>query len=917
MLAAMAKTLEWTHAGPAREAAKEVPPVSVGNYGYALVFDEQRKCLVYVRMGEYGGGLEQWTFDGKQWAQVKMKTNARADNECHAYWDTTRKAVLLWSTGYDSTLKRHVPEGVAVDASGARAVETKGEPPLIEPKSKETFYLSSNIGCTLTFDPLRGVAVCFTRHGIWELDAKGAWSKKDDGGGLIPAEWHNDAGGVWDPVGQRCFFWLQKRGDGYGLAFFAWDGTKLSAISHDGLEDVRTGLADTCTMFTAHPTHGVVAWIGAGHGMYALGQGAWKKLPDTKFPPPIMTGRFATGRPHIAYDAKRDLFVIGPGYFKDDDATRESQRVFWVLEGGTWERQGSVARPSPLAALRSRRHAMVGSTWCACEGLRAMAWTDGGWRELVDEKTADKVAEKHESIAALASTPKGLVAVSARGGVLVLDGKKWQRLSSRSPAFKERTDFVLVHDASHDRLVAWGGEIKNRKANDTLFFDGKKWTPAKATSPMPKDYKKSRDAEFVDFTATSDTALGHVVRFGYAEIAVLDGEVWKPFAPRAYKALVGPRTMNHLPAHDPKTGETLLVDFDAGRVVRFDLAECVEVARFEYPANLVLDAKREHRSVGHLFASDVIFDPHTRTLQSQQADNRWGRWSLDLSGAFDAAKKLGARKPFGPSKGKKVSATIHLYRATKGELAHWSGPEDKAAAKLREGWVKATALPTAVLERIGTRRSSELHVGKKISKLTKHTISRVGGLPSGVPADKWPKRGGKPMGFLFQLLTGDVLAKHAAIAVFCATDGTATEDEIGGANVVMMLSAADLKRTPPKTAPKGVLVLPVREILVKPALVEIDESAVEALAERDPEMGAAFDRYQAKQKVQESSLGSKLGGAAWLLQGGELPSNARFIAQLDVDDLDVDPWEDAGLMGCIYVFTGPEEKKAAAFWQYT
>ena len=44
---------------------------------------------------------------------------------------------------------------------------------------------------------------------------------------------------------------------------------------------------------------------------------------------------------------------------------------------------------------------------------------------------------------------------------------------------------------------------------------------------------------------------------------------------------------------------------------------------------------------------------------------------------------------------------------------------------------------------------------------------------------------------------------------------------------------------------------------------------------------------------------------------------ARFIAQLDVDELDLDEWEEAGLMGCIYAFTGPEEKKAAAFWQYT
>jgi hypothetical protein len=493
--------------------------------------------------------------------------------------------------------------------------------------------------------------------------------------------------------------------------------------------------------------------------------------------------------------------------------------------------------------------------------------------------------------------------------VFRLEGNEYVEVAKAQPVFKERSDFLLVHDPARDRLIAWGGEIKGRKANDTLFFDGKTWTAAKRASPLPKDFKPT-DVPFVDFNAIYDSALERVVRFGWDEVAVLDGDSWKPNTPKQYKKLLGPRARNHFPAHDAATGETLLVDLETARVVRFDLDECKEVAPFVYPDAGKTDDENE--TAGERFATELAYDPTTRTVQAQHESDKWARHALDLSEAFEAARRLGPRKKLeAPAKIK--AAPVHLYRFAKGKVTHWEGGTDGVAAQRKKGFVTASELVPAALEALGTRRSSAMSVSKK--RPPRHATSRLGGLPSGISLAKWPKLDGKPMGFLFQLVTGDHLPKHAALAVFCALDGTATDGD--ERNVVVLLRAADLATPPLKRAPEGVPVLAERAIDVEEPRPEIDDEAVGALASRDPEIGARFDDFQANRKVQEPSLGSKLGGAPWFLQGGEVSGPARFIAQLDVDSLNLKEWPDAGLAGCVYVHASPNEKGASAFWQYT
>ena len=85
-----------------------------------------------------------------------------------------------------------------------------------------------------------------------------------------------------------------------------------------------------------------------------------------------------------------------------------------------------------------------------------------------------------------------------------------------------------------------------------------------------------------------------------------------------------------------------------------------------------------------------------------------------------------------------------------------------------------------------TVQSQALSVGKPRKRAPEqHAIDRIGGLPSGISAKDWPQIDDQPAGFLVQIDTSGILRKHAGVAVFCATDGSATEDE--ESNTVVLL----------------------------------------------------------------------------------------------------------------------------------
>jgi hypothetical protein len=209
---------------------------------------------------------------------------------------------------------------------------------------------------------------------------------------------------------------------------------------------------------------------------------------------------------------------------------------------------------------------------------------------------------------------------------------------------------------------------------------------------------------------------------------------------------------------------------------------------------------------------------------------------------------------------------------------------------------------------LGTRPSRELTVTKKPP--AGHATSRLGGLPSGITEKTWPKYRKTPMGFLFQLATGDLFDGFAGVAVFCVSDGTATEDEDN--NHAVLLTSKQLATAPLAKPPTGVPVIKPRTITIADPLPELDEEVVGELGSKDADLASAFERYQTKANVQDANLASKLGGTPVWLQ--DTAGGARgFVAQLDFDHLSIEGgW---GLAGCIYVYASG--KGATAVWQYT
>jgi hypothetical protein len=626
----MGMELHWHHVGPARPQGTAVPPIPSGNYDYALVYDAKRERIVYIVTVEAWQCVQTWSWDGQRWEHDDVEPpeegGALTENECHAYFDSRRGAVVLGSIEHDRDKDRYVPTLVVVDATGARALPIAGEPPVIEPPSEDTYFPSSQFGWVAAFDEARGVGVCFTRNGIWEI-VDDTWVKRCDRPDAMPPDWHAGGGSAWDPIQKRCVMWIQERGNNYEYRFWTWDGTTCTAISNAGLPDFER---EATGLFVAHPRHGIVCSAGP-HGMFLLDGDAWKQLPEAANPPPLMEPRGQNGAAQMAYDPKRAAFVIGPGYHGNDPGG-DAQQVFFVMRDSAWEQYGVVAKRSEIERLGDEQHAaVVGGIWYAVHKRERelWKWTSDGWQCVVDKAAGDLPRDRMGAVAA----GDTLYAVTQKGAVYRLAGTGWETVAEGvSTTFKEREEFQLVHDGT--RLVAWGGKVNNRKQNDTLIFDGKSWTPNKKTSPKPADFTMPK-YEWVDFATIFDTTLGTLVRFGHKEVAVLQGQVWTPFTPDRYSTLCGPRSWQHLPAHDPVTGETLVVDFEAGHVVRFDLDRCKVVATLVW-GELETIAKNFNTVLPRAYRH--VFDPTTRTIQSQHPEDKWARYALDLGPVFDAVK---------------------------------------------------------------------------------------------------------------------------------------------------------------------------------------------------------------------------------------------------------------------------------------
>jgi hypothetical protein len=939
--------LAWTHYGPPRSISIAVPRAPSRIDWYVLDYDETLEQLFYLGTPDDGRvGAEYHRFDGTSWNKLSRKRLVFEGGHLEGGgYDASRRAMVAWGHLRNREKKCERVCGAVISPKDVQRLATTGDEPLLEPHSGEALSPFAKRGL-FAFDRARAVWVCLTRRGVWEIDAAGVWRCGQLDEKLVPQDWHGQTGeGVYDPVGKRTVFMMQSRAASYKMVVLAWDGRELRVLPRTGLPALTSGLSHAVAQIVSHAHHGLVLHAGAG-ALFAATKEGWKRLPATSAPPPMMQNAV------LAYDPKRDLLVLGPGKHEGTGGSAY-QDVFFVLRQGTWERQGAGVRYSPLAEAANGecRFAHVGGVWYAMgsRSLQTWKWTGVAWDEIVNRAEGQKRGDWQPGQVVGGDH---LRAVLQSGAVFELDGKqRWTALGKPEPAFKERTEFALARDAN-GRLVVWGGEAKDRKLNDTLFFEGKRWRVAKKASPQPADFKHGRQDEvYVGTSAVYDTALGAVVRFGYEEVAVLqEDETWKLYKPKGYKANVSERLWGHAPIHDPETGETLLLDFagalSAGgafaRLVRFDLASCVVLGTVDYPPELTPKRPSDAPSY-YALAESFSYDPATRSLYAQVINDSWGVYRLDLGKAFAQAQALGPRtlperaaaRPQGPL----GFAPVRLYRVTKGkvELVTCEGDAKKAtavsglvgakgtrksmaveaatallAAKRKAGFVRADELSHPTLAELVGVTSQEITFGKAAAG--KPPASRLGGLPAGITPASWPRVQRTPMGFLFQLETGGLLTKHAGVAVFCAVDGDATDEHSRG-TVALLLKAADFKKTCP--APEGVAVLPMRPVRLKAEKTEIDDDRAQRLGAREPELAAAFERLRSMQGMQRQELATKLGGIPQFLQEVVPMPRFKFICQLDFDCISTPAWPDAGLMGCVYVFVSDDEKTARAFWQYT
>lgn len=936
-------TIDWARVGPERPPGIELPPVPMRLNGYVMDFDETIGEIVFLTGAGHSGFGEAWSWNGERFRQLHTdKQRLEGEGYYRGYYDPTRGGMVAFRFGYDFESEQHRPSGILVTAKGSTRLGLSGEHPI----GPEGF---NDVRGAFGFDRARDLGVCITHQGVWELDAKGVWARKATLGEKdISQKWKDDCGSVWDPVRGKLVFWIYES-DEYTHVFYEWDGTTLTELPvtglplhKKGLREFHIGLFHPSANVCGHPTHGMV--LIDGERFWRFDGKRWSKLDAANAPPRLQKGR-------VAYDPKREAFVLGPGYHEGDGGGRDMQQVFFEMNEGSWRQVGVKMEDSPVEDLYGKHMYFVcgGAPYVVTiRSLQTYGWIDDAWTEIVDEKKGHSITGKSR-VGGVLGMGDYAIAVLTNGTICRFDGAKWSKSKEKIPDFKERSDFTLTRVGDTEKVVIWGGEVKNRKSNDTFFRDESgTWRKQKKASPRPKDFAH-KHGPYVDFDTVWDSTLRRVLRVGWDECFTLEGELWKAWTPAHYKRHAGSRTREHLPAHDPRTGETLLVNLVEETVSRFDLKRCVEVAKLNLPHDEIGPEEQHDAQTWSKLDDDLWYEPETRRVRAQFKEDKWAQYAWDLTPAFEAAAKLGARTTLDAPARVEANASVEedvracLYSPPEIFCCHTEGatlvrkwgpvekPKTKRekkksadaaraaaqkhiAKKRDEGFVAASKLKATELALLGAVESRELRVRKAMKRAPADlSISRIGGLPSGVTAKQWPSKRDQPMGFLFQIDTAEILKKHAGVAVFCTTGGHATEDE--SENAVVLLTAAKWKKAPGK-APKGVEPLRVRKLMLAKPKLEILEERVQALAADDPEIGTRFDELQASKKAHESVPWSKVGGPPAWVQDGALGDDWLLVAQLDFDTLSLE-WEDAGLFGVVYVVVRKDEKDAVAFWQYT
>lgn len=625
--------IRFEHVGPQRETSIELPPKAPWIGDYVLAWDERLERTVYFVAPGFHELGHAYAFDGESFEAIG-KSDIRTESprqRWQGFYDPSRESVVAWNFCWGSD--GNEPFGVKMVNGESARIETQGDAPERSEDADET-------GAVFAYDRKRDVTVCLTQLGVWELDAEGHWTMKRDGEGIPTEDWKSEChGGTWDPVRERCFFWVVAEDDEGDDRFWlwSWDGESLHLQSNDGLPDkLITGWMNVGPVLVGHPRAGLLAYCGH-EGFIEFDGTKWIAWEDDEVSAPKST------QAKIAHDPRLDAFVLGPGDYEPAPGDfPEEQHLFWVRRAQTWTKLGVTVAKSPVGELWSKRFGgFSAGRWRQMGNfyLTLLEWSDDGWTELLDKRAQQGLWDGGNTndgavcLVGLVDCDGVTHVVSNEGHVFRWEGSKWEELHGEHNAMKRRMSASVCWDPNARRIVVWGGRVKGRKNNDLLFFEEGTWRVSRKKSPKPSGYSRKKNETEIEHQLYWDAKLECVVRVGWDELAVLRDEKWEPHTPRDM-AKHNAEQRRGL-AHDPKSGTTLVIDFEKKTIASLTSEACVPVGTYELP-ELVRPNHVDEAYGYRCLSDDWAFDPATGLLHAQNPDDRWGHYVLDLRPLFQA-----------------------------------------------------------------------------------------------------------------------------------------------------------------------------------------------------------------------------------------------------------------------------------------
>jgi hypothetical protein len=195
-----------------------------------------------------------------------------------------------------------------------------------------------------------------------------------------------------------------------------------------------------------------------------------------------------------------------------------------------------------------------------------------------------------------------------------------------------------AYDRRSYRVVVWRDRVSRQVCNQTVVWRPDEWSEIARDSLMPPGNKRTRDR--CRFLMIFDSGLDRVVRFSEREFSVLDQNAWRSFPadPVLMAILPGHRGV----MHDLDSGQTLLFDYVARQIVRFDIRGSTLLSGYDWPDGYVVTEQQDIHDPGFPLRR-VGFLSRSQCLRTHSDADVWENYELDLGPVLAEAEALGPR----------------------------------------------------------------------------------------------------------------------------------------------------------------------------------------------------------------------------------------------------------------------------------